>query len=93
MNNRELAETLITHLGGKQNILSFTNCITRLRVNVRDYSKVERTKIEQLNEVMGIVEDQTIQIVLGPGKVSKVAFEFGILQVWKAKILMRRNWI
>ncbi|MFQ3544170.1 PTS transporter subunit EIIC [Halobacillus rhizosphaerae] len=75
MNNRVLAEKIVSHLGGKQNIISFTNCITRLRVNVKDYSKVQLDSIKGLEDVMGIVEDQTIQIVLGPGKVSKVAYE------------------
>ncbi|MGI8315890.1 PTS transporter subunit EIIC [Halobacillus mangrovi] len=77
MNNQELAKRIAEHLGGKENIASFANCITRLRVNVKDYSKVDLKKIEQLSDVMGVIEDETIQIVLGPGKVSKVAFEFG----------------
>ncbi|MFC0525370.1 PTS transporter subunit EIIC [Pontibacillus salicampi] len=79
MNNRELAQHILDHLGGKENISSFANCITRLRVNVKDHSKVSLKEIEQLEDVMGVVEDQTIQIVLGPGKVSKVAYEFGDL--------------
>ncbi|UOQ92887.1 PTS transporter subunit EIIC [Halobacillus shinanisalinarum] len=77
MNNRELAIKIAEHLGRKENVASFANCITRLRVNVKDHSKVDKKQIEQLDGVMGVIEDQTIQIVLGPGKVSKVAFEFG----------------
>ncbi|WP_347861513.1 PTS transporter subunit EIIC [Salimicrobium sp. PL1-032A] len=79
MDNRELAGHIIEQLGGKNNITGFSNCITRLRVDVKDYSLVSIERLKQLDGVMGVIEDETVQIVLGPGKVTKVAFEFGEL--------------
>lgn len=79
MNNRELAGKILEHLGGKDNVTSFANCITRLRVNAKNHSRINTEQLKQLDGVMGVVEDETIQIVLGPGKVTKVAYEFGDL--------------
>ncbi|WP_085524549.1 PTS transporter subunit EIIC [Tuberibacillus sp. Marseille-P3662] len=76
MNNRELAQSILDQLQGKQNIASFTNCITRLRVTVKDRSNINLDSIKQLDGVLGVVDDETIQVVLGPGKVTKVANEF-----------------
>lgn len=79
MNNRELAETILELLQGKDNIVSYTYCITRLRVTVKDRTNIDLEKIKQLDDVLGIIDDEAIQIVLGPGKVTKVAHEFGIV--------------
>ena len=37
-----LAERIVEGLGGAGNIVTFENCMTRLRVVVRDGSKVDR---------------------------------------------------
>lgn len=74
MTNKELAEKIVADLGGKGNILNAENCMTRLRVNVKDTSKVDTAKIKDLEGVLGLVEDgSNYQVVLGPGKVKKVA--------------------
>lgn len=75
MDNRELAKRLVEHLGGEENIASFTNCITRLRVTVKDQAKVDGDKIKALDDVLHFIHGQTMQIVLGPGKVNKVSME------------------
>lgn len=76
MNNQELAQAILDQLKGKRNIASFTNCITRLRVDVKDRSAINLESIKQLDGVLGVIDNETIQIVLGPGKVTKVAYEF-----------------
>ncbi|WP_342774222.1 PTS transporter subunit EIIC [Aquibacillus sediminis] len=76
MNNKQLAEAILEQLQGKKNIVSFTNCITRLRVTVRDRSNIDINAIKQLDGVLGVVDDEAIQVVLGPGKVTKVTNEF-----------------
>lgn len=53
--------------------------MTRLRVGVKDVSKVDVAGIKATDGVMGLVEDQTMQVVLGPGKVNKVLEEFSKL--------------
>lgn len=74
MTNRELAEQIIQHLGGTDNIVSAENCMTRMRVNVKDPSKADSAAIKQLDGVLGVVHDEEtyIQVVLGPGKVRNI---------------------
>jgi len=80
--NLKLANKIVEHVGGKSNIISATNCMTRIRMTIKDRSKVniEALKIEE--GVLGIVEEDTLQVVVGPGKAKKVAdllvSEFGI---------------
>lgn len=74
MTNKELAEKIVADLGGKSNILNAENCMTRLRVNVKDASLVQSQALKQTEGVLGLVEDgNNYQVVLGPGKVKKVA--------------------
>ena len=72
---REKVEVLIRALGGVSNILSVTNCMTRLRVVVKDASAADEDEIRSQEDVMGIVHDREnyIEIVVGPGKSRKYA--------------------
>ena len=79
MTNKELAQKLLDLLGGKDNVLANAACMTRLRVTVKDTGNVDTEGIKALDGVTGLVEDDTMQIVLGPGKVNKVLEEFSKL--------------
>lgn len=79
MGDKELSEKLLELLGGKENVVSNAACMTRLRVGVRDAAKVDVDAIKGVDGVMGVVVDDTMQIVLGPGKVNKVLEEFSKL--------------
>ena len=46
MSNEELAKKIVDLLGGKDNILNAENCMTRIRVNVKDGSKADRQAIK-----------------------------------------------
>ncbi len=72
---RENVKTLIRFLGGSGNIVSVTNCMTRLRVTVKDASAADEEKLRAQEEVMGLVHDREndIEIVVGPGKSRKYA--------------------
>jgi PTS system D-glucosamine-specific IIC component len=60
------AEKLIFYFGGKENIKSLEACITRLRVEVRDKSKVDVAKIKSLGAA-GVVEvGNNMQAIFGP---------------------------
>jgi len=63
---------------GKNNIASYTNCMTRLRVETKT-NNFDSTKLKTINGVLGLITSgQTqYQMVLGPGFVNKVAAEFG----------------
>jgi len=79
MDNKQLAQEILNLVGGVENVSSNASCMTRLRVSVRDMEKVDFAAIKLLPGVMGVVEQQTVQIVLGPGKVTRVMEEFSKL--------------
>ena len=58
-------ENIVNGLGGKENINTVENCITRLRVNVKDESKINEDVIN-LTPNSGIVrKGKDIQIIFG----------------------------
>lgn len=72
MSNSELVGKITEKLGGTFNIAAETNCMTRLRVDVKDISLVDAEEIKQIPGVLGVVvEGNNIQIILGPGKAKK----------------------
>ena len=71
----EVAKIILEGLGGKENVTSVDNCITRLRIEVRDYTAVDEKKIKSAG-VAGIIRPSktSVQVVIGP-KVQFVADE------------------
>ena len=76
MDYRQISIQLLEKLGGKENISSNAACMTRLRVGIRDMSRVDLAGVKKVEGVLGVVESNTLQIVFGPGKVNKVLEEF-----------------
>ena len=76
MDYRQISIQLLEKLGGKENISSNAACMTRLRVGIRDMSRVDLAGVKKVEGVLGVVEGNTLQIVFGPGKVNKVLEEF-----------------
>lgn len=74
-----LAEKILEQLGGPANIENYTHCMTRLRVTPKNESIIDKAAIKKIDGVLGVVEEETLQIILGPGKVNKVTEEFGKL--------------
>jgi sucrose PTS system EIIBCA or EIIBC component len=74
-NEERLAREILEQLGGADNIADVASCMTRLRVKPADYSKVNIAGIKKIDGVLGVVEQETLQIILGPGIVTKVANE------------------
>ncbi|WP_044641229.1 PTS transporter subunit EIIC [Risungbinella massiliensis] len=72
MADQKLAKQIIELLGNRKNIVTVNHCMTRLRVEVLDESKVQIAELKKTPGVMGIIQDDTIQVVLGPGKVSVI---------------------
>ena len=71
-----IAATILEGLGGKANITSVDNCITRLRLEVKDNTVVNEKKIKEAG-VAGVIRPgkNSVQVVIGP-KVQFVADEF-----------------
>ncbi|MEU6986904.1 PTS transporter subunit EIIC [Streptomyces sp. NPDC046324] len=77
--NRAIAAAILPLVGGAENIDSVAHCMTRLRLGLRDRSLVQDEALKALPSVLGVVEDDTYQIVLGPGTVARVTPEFEAL--------------
>ncbi|MET9602124.1 PTS transporter subunit EIIC [Streptomyces sp. NPDC006459] len=77
--NRATAVAILPLVGGPDNIISIAHCMTRLRISLRDRSLVQDEALRALPAVLGVVEDDTYQIVLGPGAVARVTPEFEAL--------------
>lgn len=74
--NRATAAAILPLVGGAANVSSVVHCMTRLRLGLHDRSLVDDEALKALPAVMGVVEDDTYQIVLGPGTVARVTPEF-----------------
>lgn len=73
MTNKALVDKIVEHIGGKSNIRTATNCMTRLRIQVIDYAQVDLQGLKAIEGVLGVVESDTLQVVVGPGKAKKLA--------------------
>ena len=72
--NKEMIARILTHVGGAGNVAQAGNCITRLRLTLRDEQLADSAAIRQIEGVMGvIVSDEQFQVVLGPGKAQTAA--------------------
>ena len=71
-----IAATILEGLGGKDNVVSIDNCITRLRLEVKDNTAVDEKKIKSAG-VAGVVRPgkTSVQVIIGT-KVQFVADEF-----------------
>ena len=74
MSNQDLAKKIVELIGGKDNVVKAANCMTRLRVTVKDENLVKEDELKKTDGVLGLVKNGNyIQVVLGPGKAKKVA--------------------
>ena len=63
----QFADELIAAVGGKENIVSVTNCMTRLRVEVKDASVIKDKEWFAPTGAAGlVVKGNNIQIIYGP---------------------------
>ena len=74
-NYAQVASVILEGLGGKENVTSLDNCITRLRLEIKDYTKVDEKKIKSAG-VAGVMRPSktAIQVIVGT-KVQFVADE------------------
>ena len=68
-----VAAQILEHIGGKENIRSVEHCATRLRLILKDKSKIDEKAIENIDGVKGqFFAAAQFQIILGTGFVDKV---------------------
>ncbi|MFW4371076.1 MAG: PTS transporter subunit EIIB [Spiroplasma sp. hy2] len=63
------------------NVVSYTNCLTRLRLNLKPTAEIDLDKLKAIPNVMGVLKPSPteLQIILGPGFVANVTQAFGKL--------------
>lgn len=67
MSYTELAEKILTSVGGRENVAAITHCITRLRFNLKDDSKADLEATKAIQGVSGVViKGGQYQVVIGP---------------------------
>ncbi|AUI71687.1 sucrose-specific PTS transporter subunit IIBC [Companilactobacillus alimentarius] len=72
MKHAEVAERVIKYVG-KNNLQAAAHCATRLRLVVKDESKIDQKGLDNDPDVKGTFEtDGQYQIIIGPGDVDKV---------------------
>lgn len=74
-NFTEVAQIILEGLGGKGNVTSLDNCVTRLRLEIKDYTKVDEKKIKSAG-IAGVMRPSktSVQVIVGT-KVQFVADE------------------
>jgi len=62
-----MAKKILQNIGGKENLVDYENCMTRLRLVVNDASIVDEEKIKQTG-AHGVVkiDNEHIQVIIGP---------------------------
>ena len=65
-NYTNMAEQIIKNVGGVDNVLQLTHCVTRLRFQLKDYNIANRDIVKDIDGVLSIVEgNNQFQIVVG----------------------------
>jgi beta-glucoside PTS system EIICBA component len=66
MDFNKTANGILEHIGGEKNVQHVIHCMTRLRFNLHDNSKVDRKKLEKVPGVMGTnVSGDQFQVIIG----------------------------
>lgn len=66
ISNEEIAKNVLAAIGGKDNITSVTNCMTRLRFQLKDQSIPKIDEIKKISGVLGVnIAGNEYQIIIG----------------------------
>ncbi|MFT4043106.1 MAG: PTS glucose/sucrose transporter subunit IIB [Gordonia sp. (in: high G+C Gram-positive bacteria)] len=60
------AQDILAGLGGAQNVVEIEGCITRLRTEVHDSSKVDEAALKKTGAHGVLVAGSIVQVVVGP---------------------------
>lgn len=66
MEYKKLAESVLENIGGKENIINFNHCMTRLRFNLKDDSKVKIDALKENENITSVLKTAgQYQVVVG----------------------------
>ncbi|MGN1344082.1 MAG: PTS transporter subunit EIIC [Traorella sp.] len=65
MNVKKTADEIVKALGGADNIVHLTYCMTRLRFSLNDEALVDTNQVEKIDGVLGCIKSGTLQVIIG----------------------------
>ncbi|MGT2799725.1 PTS transporter subunit EIIC [Streptococcus marmotae] len=66
MDYKKLSKSIITNVGGKENIISLVHCATRLRFELKDEAKANEKILSDIDGVKGIMKQNgQFQVIIG----------------------------
>lgn len=65
MNYKETAVSILSLIGGKENVSHLEHCSTRLRFTLKDNAKIETEKLEKIDGVIGVRQNVQCQVIIG----------------------------
>ncbi|MFT8843474.1 MAG: PTS transporter subunit EIIB, partial [Schleiferilactobacillus harbinensis] len=68
-----MGAAIFADVGGPSNVAKLIHCMTRVRMTIIDEGKVKMAALKKIPGVLGVVQEDTLQVILGPGVVNKVA--------------------
>ena len=80
MTNEELVRQSLENLGGRSNVISATNCMTRLRIEVKDDTKINEEAIKKIEGVLGVVHDRPGYIEIVDTTIKRIRREWARLK-------------
>lgn len=73
VNHEKVAQYVLNALNGKDNIQAAAHCATRLRLVIKDETKIDQVALDEHPDVKGTFRTNgQYQIIIGPGDVDKV---------------------
>lgn len=91
VDSRTLAEKILDGVGGRENVVSVSNCATRLRLKLKDEKTADTVGIRRLRGVMGVVKNRgRYQVVIG-SRADKVCEEFKELSCPEQEKTKKKN--
>ncbi|NVD05632.1 PTS sugar transporter subunit IIA [Vibrio sp. JPW-9-11-11] len=69
-----IADQIEQHIGGFDNVTTLTNCMTRVRIVLKDRSLFNMDALRDVDDIKGVVDaGEQYQIIVGMGTAAKVA--------------------
>lgn len=62
----DIARQIVKEVGGLDNIISLSHCVTRLRFKLKDQSKADKNRVSKIQSVLSVVDNKDqFQVVYG----------------------------
>ena len=95
MTKNEIVDKIIDLVGGKENINNVWHCMTRLRFDIKDDTKVDKEQLEKLDAVLGVAftKDQ-LQVIVGPSVdqyCDIIVNKLGLKTIESSKVTKEKN--